>query len=88
MANALKAFLTITLYFNNYYSSHKNISDSDIPYFLNQITINNKVYSMSSIANSQMEEEQLKVIAIHFSTAAFSNEGEQIFCFSAMIIYE
>ena len=35
MANALKAFLTITQYFNNYYSSHKNISDSDIPYFLN-----------------------------------------------------
>lgn len=62
MANALKAFLTITQYFNNYYSSHKNISDSDIPYFLNQITINNKVYSMSSVANSQMEEEQLKVL--------------------------
>ncbi len=38
--------------------------------------------------NLFLEEEQLKVIAIHFSTAAFSNEGEQIFCFSAMIIYE
>lgn len=38
--------------------------------------------------NEFLEEEDVKVIDIKFSTSSFSHEQEQIYCFSAMIIYE
>lgn len=62
MANALKAFLTITQYYNNYYYNNPNISTEDRQYFLNKIEIGGKRYYMSSVANTRLEENQLKVL--------------------------
>lgn len=62
MANALKAFLTLTQYYNNYYHDAQNISEYDRQYFLNKITIGGKVYNMSTVANTRLEEQQLKVL--------------------------
>lgn len=38
--------------------------------------------------NQFLEQTQCKVIEIKFSTAAFTNDNEQIFCFSALLIYQ
>lgn len=62
MANALKAFLTITQYYNNYYYDKKDISPEDRPYFLNSLTINGHKYYMSTVANTTLETAQLKAL--------------------------
>lgn len=61
MANALKAFLTLTQYFNNFYAENKD--PDKIAYFLNKINIDGKDYCMSAVANTTLEENQLKVLA-------------------------
>ena len=63
MANALKAFLTITQYYNNYYASNPQNIGKDNKYFLNKITIEGVDYYMSKVANTTTEEYQLKVLA-------------------------
>lgn len=62
MANALKAFLTLTQYYNNYYHNSQNVLEDDKKYFLNSIVINGRRYYMSSIANTNLEQEQIKAL--------------------------
>ena len=62
MANALKAFLTITQYYNNYYANNKNISFNDPQYFLNHLKLNGKDFYISTVGNARLESDQLKVL--------------------------
>lgn len=41
-----------------------------------------------TLAINQFLDESMEVIDIKFSTAAFTNDNEQIFCFSALLLYQ
>ncbi|HAH93559.1 sporulation protein Cse60 [Dielma fastidiosa] len=43
---------------------------------------------LSDAINEFIESKQPKILDIRFATAAFEGEDEQIFCFSALILYE
>ena len=43
---------------------------------------------LSDAINEFIESKQPKIVDIRFATAAFEGEDEQIFCFSALILYE
>lgn len=38
--------------------------------------------------NQFLSQKEIKVVDIRFSTAAFYDEEDQVFCFSALILYE
>ncbi len=43
---------------------------------------------LSAAMNEFIEENEVKIVDVRFSTSAFEAQGEQIFCFSALLLYE
>ena len=64
MANALKAFLSMSQYFNQYYKFNKDkeLSPEARPFFFNKFTLNGKEYSLANLANVRMTDYQAQQI--------------------------
>lgn len=60
MANALKAYLSMTQYFNQYYKNNDNVTG--LPYFFNHFELNGKSYDISTLSNVRITDEQFQEI--------------------------
>lgn len=63
MANAIKAFFSMTQYFNKYYADHKDLSVSDNTFFVNKLHLNGKEYNIATVANATLEQTQIHQLA-------------------------
>ena len=74
MANALKAFLNMSQYFNQYYRNTDNVLPENTPFFFNRFTLNGKTYNLANLANIVMSDEQAEQIATFASNLSGLNE--------------